>query len=121
MGQEVSGKFNDDNVVITLGFMDGSFGTINYLSNGSKAFPKENIQVFCAGRVLSLENFRVLKGYGWPKFKSFKTWRQDKGQKECVKSFLSAINANRPAILFNELFEVASVSLEVAKILRQKK
>ena len=101
--------------------MDGSFGTINYLSNGSNAFPKENIQVFCAGRVLSLENFRVLKGYGWPKFKSFKTWRQDKGQKECIKSFLTAINANQPAIHFNELFEVASISLEVAKILRQKK
>lgn len=120
MGQLVAGKVNDDNAVITLGFSDGSFGTINYLSNGSNIYPKENIKVFSGGRVLELDNFRVLKGYGWGTFKVFRTWRQDKGQVKCVKAFLSGINNNTPAIPFEELIEVAKVSLDVAEILRKQ-
>lgn len=120
IGQLVSGKVNDDNAVITLGFSDGSFGTINYLSNGSSNYPKETIKVFSAGRVLELDNFRVLKGYGWGSFKKFKTWRQDKGQVKCVEAFLSGIKNNTPAIPFEDLIEVAEVSLDVAEILRKQ-
>ena len=120
MGQLASGKVNDDTATITLGFSDGSFGTINYLSNGSSAYPKETIEVFSAGRVLALDNFRVLKGYGWSGFKVFKTWRQNKGQTQCVEAFLSGIRENKPAIPFDELIEVANVSLDVAEVLRKQ-
>ena len=34
--------------------------TVLYLANGSKAFPKERLEVFAAGRVLQLDNFRKL-------------------------------------------------------------
>ena len=64
MGKKFSGKVNDDNASIILNFADGSFGTINYFSNGSNSFPKESINVFSSGKVLSLDNFRVLRGYG---------------------------------------------------------
>ena len=76
--------------------------------------------MFSAGRVLELDNFRVLKGYGWGSFKKFKTWRQDKGQVKCVKAFLSGIKNNTPAIPFEDLIEVAEVSLDVAEILRKQ-
>ena len=56
-----------DKASITLGFEDGSFGTILYLANGAASFPKERIEVFAAGRV-QLDNFRKLRGYGWPGF-----------------------------------------------------
>ena len=36
----------EDNCTINLNFEDGSFGTIHYLSNGSKTYPKENMKVF---------------------------------------------------------------------------
>ena len=119
-GQSAFRKLNDDNATITLGFANGSFGTINYFSNGSSAFPKETVQVFSAGRVLTLDNFRVLKGYGWPGFKKFKTWRQDKGQLRCVAEFLAGVALDKHAIPFEELIEVASVSLEVAELLRKQ-
>ena len=51
-----------DQSSITLGFEDGSFGTILYLSNGASNFPKERIEVFTDGKVLQLDNFRKLKG-----------------------------------------------------------
>src|SRR5690606_16251871 len=56
----------EDKVSITLGFADGSFGTILYLANGAPSFPKERIEAFAGARVLQLDNFRTLRASGWP-------------------------------------------------------
>ena len=66
--QKMSSK-TDDTVTIQLGFKDGSMGTVHYFANGNKAFPKEKLEIFTAGRILQLDNFRVLRGYGWKGFK----------------------------------------------------
>jgi len=50
-----------------------------YFRSGYKFFPKEQVEVFCAGRMLALDNFRMLRGYGWPGFKKMRLLRQDKG------------------------------------------
>jgi len=104
-----------DSVSISLGFEDGSIGTVHYLANGSKAFPKERLEVFAAGRVLQLDNFRKLRGFGWPGFSKMNLWRQDKGQKACAAEFIKSIAQGGPApIPFDEIVEVARVSIEVA-------
>jgi predicted dehydrogenase len=106
----------DDKVSITLAFSDGSWGAIHYLANGYRTFPKERIEVFCAGRVLQLDNFRRLRGYGWPGFKSMTLWRQDKGQTQCVKAFVNAVRDGGPApIAFDELLEVARVTVALGE------
>jgi predicted dehydrogenase len=105
----------NDSVSISLVFEDGSIGTVHYLANGSKAFPKERLEVFAAGRVLQLDNFRKLQGFGWPGFNKMNLWRQDKGQKACAAAFIKAIAQGGPApIPFDEIVEVARVSIEVA-------
>ncbi len=105
-----------DRVTITLGFADGSIGTVHYLSNGHRAFPKERLEVFAAGRVLQLDNFRRLKAYGWPGFSSMNLWRQDKGQDACAKAFMDAVRAGGPSpIPPDELLEVARVTIAVAR------
>lgn len=105
-----------DSVSISLKFGDGSIGVVHYLANGSKAFPKERLEVFAAGRVLQLDNFRKLKGFGWPSFNKLNLWRQDKGQKACAAAFVKAISDGGAApIPFDEIVEVARVSIEVAK------
>ena len=105
----------NDSVSICLKFDDGSMGVVHYLANGSKAFPKERLEVFAAGRVLQLDNFRKLKGFGWPGFKTMNLWRQDKGQKACAAAFVNAIGSGGPApIAFDEIIEVARISIEVA-------
>jgi predicted dehydrogenase/threonine dehydrogenase-like Zn-dependent dehydrogenase len=108
-----------DSVAIGLDFEDGSIGTLHYLANGSKAFAKERLEVFAAGRVLRLDNFRRLDGFGWPGFGSMRLWRQDKGQQACALAFVDAVRAGGPApIARDELFEVARVTIEVAESLR---
>ena len=84
MGDAPGLTITEDKASITLGFADGSFGTILYLANGAASFPKERVEVFTAGRVLQLDNFRKLKAYGWPKFKKMDLWKQDKGQNACT-------------------------------------
>jgi predicted dehydrogenase len=105
-----------DKMSVTLRFGDGSFGTVHYLANGHKAFPKERLEVFCAGRVLQLDNFRRLRGYGWPGFRGMSLWRHNKGQEACVAAFLDTIKLGKPApIAFDELIKVSRVSIEIAR------
>jgi predicted dehydrogenase len=102
----------DDTVTITLAFADGSIGTIHYLANGNKSFPKERLEVFAAGKVLQLDNYRRLLGFGWPRFGGMRLWRQDKGQKAFAAAFVGAVTNGGPLpIPFEELLEVTRVTL----------
>ncbi len=106
---------SNDTVSLQLRFANGSLGTIHYFSNGSKAFPKERLEVFAAGRVLQLDNFRKLAGFGWPGFSRTKLWRQDKGQKECARHFVNALGSGGPSpIPWEEVLEVSRISIEIA-------
>jgi len=106
---------NGDTVTLQLGFADGSIGTVHYFANGCKAFPKERLEVFAAGRVLQMDNFRRLKGYAWPGFKDMNLWHQDKGQKACAAAFVKAIAEGGLApIPFSEIIESSRVSIELA-------
>ncbi len=109
-------KMNGDTASITLSFEEGSLGVIHYLANGHKAFPKERLEIFSAGRILQLDNFCKLRGYGWPLFKKMNLWRQDKGQVNCISQFVNAITQGLPSpIPVEELIETSSVTLEVAE------
>ncbi len=113
--RQVMAAQTGDTLSIQLSFADGSIGTVHYFANGPKSFPKERLEVFAAGRVLQLDNFRKLTGYGWPGFKKMNLWRQDKGQKACAAAFVKAIESGGELpISFDELIEVARVTVAVA-------
>lgn len=106
----------DDTVIINLKFNDGSIGTVHYLANGTKSFPKERLEVFTAGRILQLDNYRKLKGFGWPGFTKMNLWAQDKGQKACAKAFMDALSKGSAApISIEEIFEISRLSIEIAQ------
>ena len=60
-----SSNVSKDNVMINLEFENGSIGNIMYLSNGSKSFPKERLEIFCDNSTIQLDNFIRLRSYGW--------------------------------------------------------
>jgi len=118
VGGSPSDGIRNDKVTITLSFGDGSMGTIHYLANGNKSFPKERLEVFCGGRILVLDNFRRLTGYGWKGFRADKLWRQNKGHSAEAAAFVDAIKiGGAPPIPFEELVETTRVTLEVVKAL----
>jgi len=106
----------NDTMSLQLAFADGSIGAVHYFANGSKTFSKERLEVFADGRVLQLDNFRRLKGYGWPGFRKMNLWQQDKGQTVCVAAFVDAVkNGGDPPIALDELLEVSRVTIALAE------
>ena len=104
-----------DTASLHLGFDDGSIGTIHYFANGNKGFPKERLEVFAGGKVLQLDNFRRLNGFGWSGFSRMRGLRQDKGQTACAAAFAEAVaNGGSSPIAWNELVETASATIRLA-------
>lgn len=116
LGGDSPAAHQHDNLMVTLAFADGSIGTVHYLANGSKAFPKERLEVFAGGSVLQLDNFRRLIGFGWPGFRRLHLLRQDKGQAACVRTFVGAVRTGGPSpIPLAETLEVCRVTIEIAQ------
>ena len=109
-----------DTASILLTFEDGSLGTIHYLANGSKSFPKERVEVFAAGGIMQLDNFRSLRTYGWKGVRDMRLWRQDKGQNACVAAFMEAVkNGGSTPIPREEILEVARATIEINEDLQK--
>jgi predicted dehydrogenase len=105
------GPIWEDKMPIILGFADGSVGTVHYFANGSKSFPKETLEVFGDGRVIRMENFRTTTGYGFKGFRTFRTWRQDKGHRAEIAAFVERIASDgTPLIPFEEIVNVTRAS-----------
>lgn len=78
----------DDNFVATVRYADGSICTLTYTSMGAKSFPKERADIFVDGKVLVLDDYKLLsvtggKG-GW------KGMTIEKGQLEELKALAEA-------------------------------
>lgn len=116
MGGSLSNEIRDDKMSITLSFADGSFGTVHYLANGHRTISKERFEVFCAGRVIQLDNFRRMTAVGWKKSRSLNLWHQDKGHVNEVRAFLRAIESEGPSpIPLEELVEVTQASFDAVR------
>lgn len=101
---------------IALRFVNGSIGSIHYLTNGGRAFPKERLEVFAGGGVLRLNNFRSLEAFSWPGYGGRRVWRQDKGNRACIQRFVEVTRAGGQApIAFDELIEVSRASVDAAR------
>ncbi len=100
-----------DSVTLTLAFADGSIGTIHYLTEGSRRFPKERLEIVFEGRILQLDNFRTLTGFGVPGFSRLRTWRQDKGHRAELAAFIDSVRrGGEPTIPFADLEHVTLAS-----------
>lgn len=109
----------DDKMTITLSFAEGSLGTIHYFANGHKSFPKERLDVFSDGRVLQLDNFRVLRGYGFSGFKKLKTSRMDKGHDAEVSAFVASVSGGGvPLISLDSIINTTQASFAAIEAAR---
>ena len=107
-----------DNSVITLSFADGSIGSILYTSLGDKAFGKESIKVFGAGRVGVLDNFRRLSITRSGRTANTRRLRQHKGHLEEVQAFVRAIADGQPSpIAFDGLCGTTRVTFRILEVL----
>lgn len=112
-----------DNLLLVLRFGDGSLGSITYLANGDRAFPKERLEVFCGGRVAVLDDFRTLETVqgGHRQVKRTRL-RQDKGHRGIWEAFTDAIQSGSPPpIPYSHLMGVARATFAARQALREGK
>jgi predicted dehydrogenase len=103
----VEARGQNDTAMILLSFADGSTGQVNYLATGNKGYPKEKCEIFFDGKILALDNFRRLRGYGVKGFSKKSLWRQDKGHDNGFAAFVSAIeHGTAPPIAIEDIFSV---------------
>lgn len=112
------GKYRSDNVSMTFTFPDGSLGVVDYLANGDKSFAKERLEVFCAGRIAILDDFRSLEMIADGKRRNISR-AQDKGWVNEWKAFAQAIRAGgEPPIPYEHLIGVSKAMLAAIDSLR---
>jgi polar amino acid transport system substrate-binding protein len=79
----------DDNISIIVKLANGSVGNIVYLANGDKGMPKEKIEVFGAGMIGVINDFR--DGVFYRGGKVIKLKSNGKGHREEIIRFLDSV------------------------------
>jgi predicted dehydrogenase/threonine dehydrogenase-like Zn-dependent dehydrogenase len=115
-------RYQEDNVLLTLEFQNGSIGSVAYLANGDRAFPKERVEVFAGGRVAVLDNFRKLEMVAKGRRKRVRApFRQDKGHLGEWEVFCQAIaGGGPPPIPYSHLFGVTEAAISAVQSLRTR-
>ena len=85
----------DDNFTASFQFADGSVATLTYTALGAREYPKERMEVFSDGRVLSLDDYYRLTVEG-AKAKGLETKTQDKGHAALLTDFVKAAQGRAP-------------------------
>ncbi len=110
---------NTDNASILLKYENGTNAVINYFANGSKSYSKERMEVFSQQRVLIMDNWRKLKGYGFKGFKS-KSTSQDKGHANQFNYLVERIQqGGEPLIPFDEIINTTKASFAAIQSLKE--
>ncbi len=112
LGLPDGGRYHEDNVVMEFRYPDGSLGTVSYLANGDKSFPKERVEVFCGGRAAALDDFRSLElAQNGRRSRQVARLRQDKGHRAGWQAFVTAVTeGGRPPIPYEQLFGVTQAA-----------
>lgn len=112
---------NSDNMSILLRYDNGSNAVVNYFGNGSKAYPKERVEVFYQEKVLVLDNWRKLEGYGFKGFSKMKGG-MDKGHAaEFAMLNERTKTGGEPLISFDELVNATKASFACITSLKENR
>ena len=110
---------NTDNASILLKYENGSNAVINYFANGSKSYSKERLEVFSQGKILIMDNWRKLKGYGFKGFSS-KTTSQDKGHANQFNQLIETLQkGGQPLIPLDEIINTTKASFAAIQSLKE--
>jgi predicted dehydrogenase/threonine dehydrogenase-like Zn-dependent dehydrogenase len=103
---------SNDNIAVIIKFSNGSVGNLTYLANGDKSLPKERIEVFGAGTVGVINDFR--DGLLFRNGKVTKLKSTGKGHKEEIEAFFSSLKEGKESpIPFNSIFLTTMTTFKI--------
>jgi predicted dehydrogenase len=111
-------RYNNDNVLVSITFADGSAGTIHYLANGANGVEKEYLEVFGDQKTGRLWNFKKLECAVGRK-KSTTSFSGDKGHAAEMKALLAGFQSGSGSpISIESLAATSRATFAVMKSLR---
>ncbi len=100
-----------DVMSLSIGFEDGSMGTVHYFANGDNSFTKERFEVFGQERIAVMDDWRTLELISGGKSRTQKSATMQKGYGEEAKAFLQACQGGQPPIPVSSLIATTLVTL----------
>jgi len=106
-----------DNINVLVKFSDGSIGNLIYVANGDKSLPKEHIEVFCAGKVGIINDFRDGVFHSGNKVEKLKLG--GKGHKQEILAFIDALTSEKNSpISFESIYKTTLVTFKIQDSLK---
>ena len=122
MSAKSSKVVDADSVFITVRFADGSNGAIAYLSEGDKALAKERVEIFGAGKVFVLDDYRRATLYKDSREEQVTLKAQDKGQQAQVRAVCaSVLEGGAAPISLEELAATSRATFRVLDSLHERR
>lgn len=112
---------NTDCATLLLRYENGTNAVVNYFANGSKSYPKERVELFTQEKVLVLDNWRKLEGYGVKGFSKMKSG-MDKGHKAEFALLTEKCEKGGEALIpFESIVNTTKASFAAIQSLKEKK
>ena len=116
-----AGRYNRDNVTVTISFADGSVANLVYVANGDRTVAKEYFEVFCGNSVARVDDFKTVYLSRGGKTETVKG-KQDKGHRRELELTVDAMKHGKEApIPFAELIEVTEATFAVEEAIRTQR
>lgn len=107
-----------EDLVVAVHFAGGHIANFVYTARGHRSLARERIEGFRGGRAVVIDNFRRTTCYGPAAPRGFRTWRLDRGHRQEMMTWFTALSAGLPApVPFQEYVASTLTTLAVADAL----
>ena len=110
----------NDNFVATISYIDGSVCTLTYTALGDKSSPKERMDIYADGKVISMDDYKSLSIAGG-KHKGWNSTAMQKGQLEELKALADCLlqGSDWPIPLWQQA-QATKISFDIEKLFHYK-
>jgi len=110
----------NDNFIATISYADGSLCTLTYTSMGEKSYPKERMDIFFDGKIISMDDFKTLNICGGKSSRT-QTGTGQKGQlEELISLGECLVNGKAWPISLRDQVSATEISFEVERQIQQQ-
>ncbi len=107
----------NDNFSVTIKYDDGSVCTLIYTALGEKSYPKESMEIFFDGKVISMQDYKTLKVFGF-NHGGWSSQSIQKGQFEELKAVSESLqNGLTWPISLRSQLETSKLALRIEELL----
>lgn len=105
-----------DDLAATVELVDGSVGNIVYTTRGPRSLSRERVEIFSQGSACVIDNFRATRFFGLSHPPRVYTWRQDRGYRGELASWIQALRQGKAApVPFQEYVSATLATFALAE------